>query len=114
MNKIVAVLSFLLGVVLCGCSVDTSGYTEELTSSLWKVSLEGGAELVLSFDEEYACLSIENFNLKKEIKGKYIADEKSFVIFDTDVAQSYSFEYTPKGGNLDLTYNGSTITLSAE
>lgn len=92
---------------------DTTGYSTELTSSDWKATLKGGAEVELSFDEENAVLSLKNGDVESEIKGKYIADETTFVIFVPEIAQNYGFEYTPKGNTLDVKYGENTITFQA-
>lgn len=84
----------------------------ELTSSKWKAKLEGGAEINLKFDGNIAELKISNSGKSTEIKGDYIADQSSFVIFMPEVSQNYSFDYTPKGNKLDLSYNNNTITLN--
>ncbi len=66
----------------------------------------------LEFDEDTAVLKINNSGKSTEIKGDYIADQSSFVIFMPEVSQNYSFDYTPKGNKLDLTHNNNTITLN--
>ena len=48
---------------------DTTGYSYELTSSEWGATLKGGAEVKLSFNEDTALLSLQNGDLKSEIKG---------------------------------------------
>lgn len=112
LKKIVAVLLISVCFVFSACTTDTSGYVNELKSSKWEVELEGGAELKLEFDEDTAVLKINNSGKSTEIKGNYVADEGSFVIFVPEVAQNYTFEYTPKGNKLDLSYNSNTITLN--
>ena len=114
MKKFVIILSFFLCFLFCGCSIDTSGYVQELTSSKWNVKLKGGAKLSLEFNEDYADFTIQNGELGTSIRGKYVADEKSFVIFMPEISQNYTFLYTPKGEKLDLTYNNATITLTKQ
>lgn len=111
LKKIVAVILISVCFVFSSCTTDTSGYVNELVSSKWEAKLEGGAEVNLEFDEDTAVLKINNSGKSTEIKGSYIADENSFVIFMPEVAQNYTFNYTPKGNKLDLSYNDSTITL---
>lgn len=112
LKKLVAVLLISVCFVLSACTTDTSGYVNELKSSKWAVKLDGGAELNLEFDEDTAVLKINNSGKSTEIKGRYIADENSFVIFMPEVSQNYTFGYTPKGDTLDLSYNKNTITLN--
>lgn len=66
----------------------------------------------LDFEEDTATLKINNSGKSTEIKGSYIADESTFVIFMPEVSQNYTFDYTPKGDKLDLSYNNNTITLN--
>ena len=47
------------------------------------------------------------------IKGRTLADGESFIIFDDELMQCYSFSYVPRGDRLDLTYEGSTVELTA-
>lgn len=112
LKKIVAVLIISLCFVLSACTTDTSGYVNELKSSKWVAKLEGGAEVKLDFEEDTATLKINNSGKSTEIKGSYIADESTFVIFMPEVSQNYTFDYTPKGDKLDLSYNNNTITLN--
>ena len=112
LKKIVAVLLISLCFVFSACTTDTSGYIKELISSKWEKTLEGGAEINLEFYENTAVLKINNSGKSTEIKGEYIADRSSFVIFMPEVSQNYSFDYTPKGNKLDLSYNNNTITLN--
>ncbi len=112
LKKIVAVLLISVCFVFSACTTDTSGYAYELISSKWETKLEGGAEVNLEFCKDSAVIKISNSGKSTEIKGSYIADEDSFVIFMPEVAQNYTFDYTPKGDKLDLSYNDSTITLN--
>ena len=112
LKKIVAVLLISFCFVFSACTTDTSGYINELTSSNWNAKLEGGAEINLEFYENTAVLKINNSGKSTEIKGEYIADRSSFVIFMPEVSQNYSFDYSPKGNKLDLSYNNNTITLN--
>lgn len=112
LKKIVTLLLIPLCFVFSACTTDTSGYMNELISSKWQKTLEGGAEINLEFDENTAVLKINNSGKSIEIKGEYIADQSSFVIFVPEVSQNYSFDYTPKGNKLDLSYNNNTITLN--
>ena len=99
---------------LCGCGTKSQGYYAELTQSKWAAELDGGCKVSLAFVEDNACLTIENADMKTEIKGKTIADEHSFVVFMPEIAQNYGFEYTPKGSTLELTFEGNTITLKKQ
>jgi hypothetical protein len=111
MKKIVVVLIFLISVILSSCTTDTSGYKNELVSRKWYTELKGGATINLEFSEDIAKLKMKNADKKVEIKGRYVADNETFVIFVPEISQNYSFTYLPKGNNLDITYNGYTITL---
>lgn len=113
MKKLIAVFPIIICLVFTSCMADTTGYSSELTSSDWKATLKGGAEVKLSFDEETAMFSMKNGEAESEIKGKYIVDEIMFVIFVPEISQNYGFEYTPKGDTLDLKYGEYTITLDA-
>ena len=111
MKKLVVLLSVFLCFLFCSCTTDTSGYKNELTSRTWSAKLDGGAEVKLSFNGNAVTLYLKSYDKTTKIEGKYVADDKSFVIFAPEISQNYTFEYKPKGENLDLKYNGSTITL---
>ncbi len=111
MKKIVALFYLIICLMFCSCTENTSGYSYELTSSNWKTTLNGGAEVSLTFDDDTANLTIINADKSTQIKGKFLADEETFVIFVPEISQNYGFSYIPKGSTLDITYNGNTITL---
>lgn len=111
MKDFVVLVCFLIALFFCGCSADTSGYKYELTSNEWNAQLEGGGSAELEFDNGTASLTLSNGELSRTIKGRYIADNSSFVIFVPELKFNYSFEYTPKGNTLDLVYNSNTLTL---
>ena len=111
MKKFVVIISIIICIVFCSCTQDTSGYSYELTSSSWKSTQKGGAEVSLTFDDDTANLSIKNADKSTQIKGKFIADEETFVIFVPEICQNYGFAYVSKGNTLDISYNGNTITL---
>ena len=111
MKKVVALFYLIICVMFCSCTQNTSGYSYELTSSKWKTTLNGGAEVSLSFSDDTANFTIKNSDKSTQIKGKFIADEETFVIFVPEICQNYGFAYVPKGNTLDISYNGNTITL---
>lgn len=111
MKKFVAVFILLISFVFSACTADTSGYVHELTSAKWKANLEGGVELELEFDKNTALLKIDNSDKSVKIKGRYLASEKSFIIFMPEIAQNYTFDYLPMGEKLNVTYNGRTVTF---
>lgn len=113
MKKIVVVLCIMVAFVCCSCTVDTSGYSYELTSKQWEANLEGGGRVELVFNGDTATLILENGDLKKQIIGKCIADEASFVIFASDLSYNYKFDYIPSGNTLELTYNNMKLTLNS-
>lgn len=114
MKKFVILSAIVCCVILCSCTMQDSGYKTELTSYKWCSEFDGGGKVSLAFSDENATLTLENGKDTAQIKGKYIADDKQFIIFVPQIAQNYRFEYTPKGKTLDLKYNNSTVTLQAE
>lgn len=112
MKKFVALICVFLCFLLCSCTIATTGYSDELTLNSWSAKLDGGAEINLEFKDENASLTLKSGNDKTKISGKYLADDKSFVIFMPEISQNYTFAYVPKGNKLDITYNNSTITFN--
>ena len=113
MKKLVVCI-MLLSVMLCGCSCRSSGNPSELTKYTWHAQRDGGGEITLTFKGETAKLTLKNGDETAAIAGKLLADDNSFVIFDTELKQNYAFSYTPRGELLDLTFEGNTIEMKAE
>lgn len=113
MKKLVVCL-MILSVILCGCSQRALGNPSELTKYTWHAQCDGGGELTLKFDGDNAELTLKNGNETATISGKVLADDTSFVIFDTELKQNYAFTYVPRGELLDLTFEGNTIEMKAE
>ncbi len=111
MKKFVVVLIFMISIIFSSCTTDISGYKNELVTRKWYTELSGGATVNLEFSEDIAKLEMKNADKKVEIKGRYVADDETFVIFVPEISQNYSFTYLQKGEKLDVTYNGYTITL---
>lgn len=111
MKKFVALFLIIFIFSLCSCTTATSSYKSELISSSWHTTLEGGAEVSLTFDDEIAALDISSTDKSCKIEGKYIADEQTLVIFVPKIAQNYGFSYTPKNSTLTLSFEGNSITL---
>ncbi len=107
------VLLFLTAAccVFSSCTADTSGFANELVSEKWQANLDGGASVYLEFSNDTATLKISNADSSTEIKGKYTADDNSFVIFVPDIGRNYTFSYTPSKSYLELTYDGNTIKM---
>lgn len=105
-------------LMLCGCTQNAPSPQNELISSNWTVSLDGGGELSLKFYGEPGDLSAE-FNLKNAgkdvtISGDCLVDSTSIVIFDSSVSQNYAFDYTPKGDTLEISYNHNVLTMQKQ
>ena len=48
------------------------------------------------------------------IIGKYVADNESFVVFNTSYPENFKFYYELNGENLSLTYGDGTIVLKRQ
>ncbi len=113
MKKFVIMLCAIIMITLCSCSVDTSGYTYELTSNIWEAEFDGGGKAVLKFDDDTASLTMSNGDLQRSIEGRYIADDSSLVIFMPELKYNYCFKYTPRGNTLELEYNDMILELNS-
>ena len=118
MKKLLILLVFPFVFIISGCTQNASCYKTELIQNRWSAALEGGSEIKLEFFGEQGDLSAEititNAQKSVKISGDCLADEQSFVIFDSSVFRNYAFDYIPKGDTLELTYNGSTISLQKQ
>ncbi|MBR1481912.1 MAG: hypothetical protein IJ598_02970 [Ruminococcus sp.] len=114
MKKFV-VLPLLFAAFFCaGCTQSASGVIDELQNADWQATLDGGAQVSLSFDGDHACLRMESAGETAEIKGNFIADTEQFVIFVPSLSQNYGFSYLPMGDELELGFCGDTITLKKQ
>ena len=59
MKKILFIILFC-AVFLCGCTQSTSGSVDELCNYSWSKTLDGGAEVRLSFDGDSAALTVDS------------------------------------------------------
>ena len=118
MKKLVIILVLSAVMLFCGCTNNAPGEQNELTSSRWSAKLEGGGEITLEFngepDDLSAAMEITNAGKTVNISGDCLTDNSSFVIFDESISQNFAFDYTPKGNTLDISYNGSTLTLQKQ
>ncbi len=118
MKKLLFSAVILCFLMLCGCTQNAPSPQNELISSKWTASLDGGGELSLEFSGEPGDLSAE-LNLKNAgkdvtISGDCLVDSTSIVIFDSTVSQNYAFDYTPKGDTLEIKYNNSILTMQKQ
>ena len=118
MKKLVILLVLPIVMLFCGCTKNAPSPQNELISSSWAATLEGGGEVKLQFygepDDLSAELIISNAQKSVTIGGKCLTDSKSFVIFDESISQNFAFDYIPKGNTLDISYNGSDLTLQKQ
>lgn len=112
MKKLVALLLPLF-VICCGCARTASGNVAELTACSWTASPEGGAAAKLVFADGNAALTVTNGGESEVIAGRYIADDRNLVIFDSGTKRNYSFSYVPRGDTLELSYAGEQIEMKA-
>ena len=118
MKKLVIFFVLSAFTLFCGCTQNAPSPQNELLSSRWAANLEGGAEVELHFYGEPGDLSAElkitNAGKSVNISGDCLTDSSSFVIFDETISQNFAFAYTPKGDTLDISCNGSTLTLQKQ
>ena len=113
MRKILIIFVFFF-VLLCGCTKSSSGSIDELCDYSWSKTLDGGAKIRLSFEGDDACLTVDSAGESIEIAGRCVVDESNIVIFVPSLSLNYGFEYLPLGDELELSYEGDTITLEKE
>lgn len=104
-------MSVLLLLLLCGCETRNTGASHELTDFAWSAVQRSGNKVTLTFSADRACLAIANQKDVTRIEGRYLASDRELVIFMPQIARTYGFTYTPRGGLLDLCRGNTTITL---
>ena len=114
MKKFFAVFVCIICFTFCSCTADTSGESDELTSENWHGVLKGGAEVILSFSDNTAKLTLKSGEDEITIDGLYVIDENSFIIFNQEFKQNYNFDYTVSGDKLTLGYCGNQIEIEKQ
>lgn len=100
-------------VLLTGCTQSQiTSEADELMANKWSACDKFGKEISLSFIEDTAELKMKTDNFSCEITGTALVDEQTLKIFDNNLKQSYSFNYTLYGDKIEITYYENTIELS--
>lgn len=111
MKKILVVAACFICFMFCSCMADTSGQSYELSNEKWYGVLNGGAEVSLEFSDNTATLKLKSGEDEINLNGLYVIDDTTFIIFNQEFKQSYSFNYTVNGDTLVLEYCGNKIEI---
>lgn len=115
MKKTVLTLLTIISVAVmssCGQKVINS-LSDELRYNKWTYQNElSGISASLTFENENAAFTINNENESCIISGICIANDDSIVIIDNDKKKEYKFDYSLKGENVVLIYNGNEICFT--
>lgn len=110
-------LEFLMAIIFIlfftGCTqTEILQPADELKSGVWQTNDNFGKEIKLEFDGDNASIHINNDNIKKSISGIASIDDSTINISDSELCESFCFEYKLYGNKIDLIYNNYTITLN--
>lgn len=108
---VVYFLSFSL-IFLCSCSeaIDTPQST--LRANTWEYSRRDFS-LTLSFSDDDAKIVVKDKDNKAEysISGITTVTDKKITVRNSDTLTDYTFDYSLRGEDVSLTYEGKTLIL---
>lgn len=107
-----------MAVVLCAaalsltaCSRAVRSPADEIAMYSWRGELESGKTAHLRFSDREAYLTARGEDFELEVSGVCAIYDDSFVIYDSQTHNDYSFYYTLRGDSLELSYAGGAIEL---
>lgn len=111
--RFVAVFTiFFMLIIMSGCSAQVRNFSDELTLNSWHTTFDNGNEISLTFDGDFATLTMQvSDNEKYEISGICECDDSSFIIYDSKYNIPYAFNYVVHYDRVELTYNKNTVSL---
>lgn len=109
-------LFLILVLILCmfthvACTPVIRNSADELTLYHWRCEEENGKTADLSFDGDDGCLSVSSGGAELTIRGIYAVTDDSLLICDRSTGSDYRFGYRLYGDRIELSSNGSAITL---
>ena len=98
-------------LLLCGCQQVINSPADEFVLYDWQAEQENGKTVSLDFDDDSCSLMIRGNDVTTDIVGKCFVTDDQLVICDENNGQNYSFGYRLYGDHVELSYNGSVLTL---
>ncbi|MBQ3265565.1 MAG: hypothetical protein IJH07_07285 [Ruminococcus sp.] len=98
-------------MTLVSCTRIISSPADELRMYSWRGEAENGSTAALTFDDTDGSFVIENDDSSLTLSGLCFADDEKIIICDDESGQNYTFAYRLYGDRVELTYDGSTLTL---
>lgn len=96
---------------LCGCTRVIDSPADEIKLYRWEAKLDNGNKATLSFDDGKAEFSAVSEDFSLELSGVVILTDDAFIICDENDDMHYPFSYTLYGDRVELSSNGSVISL---
>ena len=104
-------LSAALMILLTGCTRVIESPSDELRMYSWYAEFDNGNTASLSFEDEKAFFSAENEDFSLNLSGLSVMTDDRIIICDDNSRMNYTFGYELYGDRVELSCNGSTITL---
>ena len=98
-------------MLLSGCQRVLQTPADEFPQYDWQSEQENGSVVTLDFDDGRCTFAIEGDTISSIISGVCFVTDDKLVICDEDNGQNYTFGYHLFGDRVELSYNGSVITL---
>ena len=101
----------IFSLFLYGCARVIRDASDELVMYSWSATLDGGAEVRLSFDSDNAALSVTSGDTSSVISGYCVLSADRFMILDDETGERFLFDYILHGDRIELSHNNSLIIL---
>ena len=106
----------LLMIVLCAlistaCVRTINTPVDELRMYSWRGEYENGNSAELSFNGSNGTFRVTNRDFSFELSGLCVMTDDRMILCDDASTVNYSFGYRVHGDRVELTYNGSTLSL---
>lgn len=102
---------FICALGLCGCTRVIDSPADEIKLYRWEEKFDNGNTVSLSFDESEAHFTANCEDFSLELNGLFILTDDTLIICDTDSGSHDSFAYVLFGDKIELSCNGSVISL---
>lgn len=99
-------------MLLSACVQRIESSADELRMYRWEAKSDNDSLVNLYFEDVNARLEIKNLDHTLTIGGLCAADENRMIICDEESGIHYTFGYQLYGDRVELSSNGSTLTLN--
>lgn len=108
------VLLLMVVLSLSSCVKSIQRPADELKMYTWSSDFDNGVDVTLYFTQTDGYLDIEGDDEPLHIGGLCMLTDDDLLIFDDDSGMNYSFGYRLYGDRVELSRDGSVLTLKKD